>query len=107
MGEEREGDGGIVVPKRKGSQDVIYNKRETRSPLHFPPLLKPNAKGYNLMPIQNRNISSKPLSDLELYKKAYYKIKTNTGGMTPGVDRVTLDGMSKERLTKIMEKVKS
>jgi retron-type reverse transcriptase len=40
------------------------------------------------------NIKYKNLLDIELYKEAYQRIKSNPGNMTPGVDRVTLDGVS-------------
>lgn len=122
-GEVRGGDGGIVVPKKEREIVVGLNqtklnslgrvpgfhhsKRETRSLLHSSPLLKLNAKSYNSTPTYKRYISSKPLSDLKTYQEAYYRIKSNSGSMTPGIDKLTVDGMSNDRLNKIMEKVKS
>lgn len=42
----------------------------------------------------------------ELYEKAYAKIYANPGATTKGSEEDTLDGMSKERIEKIIEKVK-
>lgn len=102
---EQGGDGGIVVPEKGRVPGQYHNKRETRSPLHFPPLLKPNAKRYNSTPAHKREISSKPLSNIKTYQLAYDLIKNNAGSLTLGVDKQTVDGMSNERLTKIMEQV--
>lgn len=102
------GDGGIVVPLKGRVPGFHHSKRVTRSPLHYSPLLKLEATGYNSMPAYKRHISSKPhLSELKIYQKAYHQIKNNSGSMTPGVDKMTIDGMSNERLTKIMEKVRT
>jgi group II intron reverse transcriptase/maturase len=109
------GDGEIIVPTylarqkildfqaglRKGFQDSIANKNRTRSLLHSTPLLKANAKGYYLKPDHSRYISSESLKDIEVYKKAYNKMKSNPGNMTPGTDNETLDRMSIARLNKL------
>jgi group II intron reverse transcriptase/maturase len=42
----------------------------------------------------------------ELYKKAYAAIYANIGATTKGIDGETLDGMSQERIEKIIEKIK-
>lgn len=103
----RGGDGGIVVPAKGRIPGYLFDKRETGSLLRLSPLSKLNAKGYNPTPIFKRGISSKPLADIKIYQDAYHKIKTNAGSMTPGVDNMTVDGMSNKRLTKIMEDVKT
>jgi hypothetical protein len=97
------GDGEIVVPvyNRKGFQDLILNKNRTRGLLHSTPLLKANAKGYYLKPANSRNISSESLKNIEVYKKAYNKMKANQGNLTPGTDNETLDRMSIARLNKL------
>lgn len=97
------GDGEIVVPvyNKEGFQDSIVNKNRTRGLLHSTPLLKANAKGYYLKPYNLRYISSESLKDIEVYKKAYNKIKSNSGYMTSGTDNETLDGMSMMRLNKL------
>lgn len=98
------GDGEIVVPiKREGFQDRIVNKNRTRTYtlIHSFPLLKTNARGSYLKPPSSRHISSETLKDLSAYKKAYNKIKSNPGNMTPGSDDETLDGMSIKRLDKL------
>lgn len=97
------GDGEIVVPvyNRKGFQDSIINKNRTRGWLHSIPLLKANAKGYYLKPANSRNISSESLKDIEVYKKAYNKMKSNPGNMIPETDNETLDRMPIARLNKL------
>jgi RNA-directed DNA polymerase len=42
-----------------------------------------------------------------LWHEAYAKIYSNKGAMTPGVDEVTLDGFSEERVMSIMERLKN
>lgn len=42
----------------------------------------------------------------EFYLLAYKNIYTNDGSMTPGVDGVTTDGMSLERIDKIIASLK-
>jgi len=42
----------------------------------------------------------------ELYKTAYAEIYANDGATTRGIDKETLDGMSEERMDKIIEKIK-
>ena len=42
----------------------------------------------------------------EVYKKAYAEIYANQGATTEGIDEETLDGMSEERIDKIIEKIK-
>jgi len=41
-----------------------------------------------------------------LYEIAYNRLKSNPGNMTPGITPVTLDGMSKEAIEKIIEAMK-
>ena len=57
---------------------------------------------------ENKEIlSSSPLKDVEIYKRAYISIKSNEGSMTPGKDGETLDGISVEYLSRIAEDVKT
>ena len=42
----------------------------------------------------------------ELYMKAYAEIYANQGAVTKGIDNETLDGMSEERIERIIEKIK-
>ena len=102
----QKGDGAIVVPtNREGLQDSIHSKVQTRTIVHQNPLLKANAASYYLKPAHSRCISSKPLNDINLYKKAYDDMKSNPGNMTPGTDHNTLDGMSLTKLTKLRDSV--
>jgi group II intron reverse transcriptase/maturase len=47
------------------------------------------------------------LEDPILWHEAYANIYANAGAMTPGVDEVTLDGFSEERVTSIITRLKS
>jgi len=42
-----------------------------------------------------------------IWHEAYAKIYSNKGAMTPGVDGITLDGFSEERVMSIMERLKN
>lgn len=42
-----------------------------------------------------------------LWHEAYANIYANTGATTPGVDEVTLDGFSEERVTSIIARLKN
>ena len=64
--------------------------------------------------IQSRGKQGKTLERLyrqlfneELYKKAYAEIYANKGAITKGSSKDTLDGMSHERIAKIIQKVKT
>jgi len=52
-----------------------------------------------------RNISSLQLKNLNTYKKAYDKIKSNPGNMTKGTDGKTLDSISLKKITKLRDSV--
>jgi group II intron reverse transcriptase/maturase len=42
----------------------------------------------------------------EAYMKAYLKLSPNPGNMTEGIDNNTIDGFGKDRVTKLIEKIK-
>lgn len=101
------GDGVIVVLfKKEGSQESLINKTTTGGKSRGIPLLKTKVEAYYPLHIQNRRISSKPLQDIEVYKKAYYKMKSKPGNMTPGSDGNTLDGMSLKRLEDLRNSIR-
>jgi nicotine oxidoreductase len=111
----KRGDGVIVVPGNwKGSQDSAISKVRTGgvpATLHSNPMLITSKLRHKLRYHHDtlkglRFISSKPLVLIDTYKKAYDLMKSNPGNMTPGSDEATLDGMSLERINKIMDKVK-
>lgn len=63
--------------------------------------------------IQKRGAEGKTLKRLyrqlfneKMYLKAYSKIYANKGAITPGVGSKTLDGMSTERIDRIVQKIK-
>ncbi len=53
------------------------------------------------------NVSYKDLWDIGEYKKAYQEIKSKPGMMTPGVDGTTLDGISLEKITRVVNSIRS
>ena len=64
--------------------------------------------------LQKRGMEGKAVQRLyrnlfneELYLKSYSEIYANKGAITPGVDNETLDGMSRDRISRIIEKVKN
>jgi len=100
------GDGVIVVLLQKeGSQENIINKPTTGGKTRGKPLLKTKVGAYYPPHIHTRRISSKPLQDIEVYKKAYDKMKSRPGNMTPGSDGHTLDGMSLTKLEKLRNSI--
>ncbi|KAI9725890.1 MAG: hypothetical protein M1834_009467 [Cirrosporium novae-zelandiae] len=44
--------------------------------------------------------------NMEMYEIAYQKLKSNPGNMTPGIDQITLDGISKEVFQGIIDSMK-
>ena len=100
------GDGETVVPKiREGFQDRIINKNRARTLIHSYPLLRTNVRNYYFKPAWSRLISSASLKDISVYKKAYNRMKSNPGYMSPGTDGETLDGMSVKRLEKLRSSI--
>lgn len=117
--ERSKGDGVIVVPRlgREGSQGSIVGMSRTgvRKLIHSSPLLTTNTLHYSVGSASmsnhllqcNRYVSSKPLTQIDIYKKAYLALRSNPGNMTPGTDVKTLDGMSIEKLEALMESIKN
>jgi len=48
----------------------------------------------------------RPLSNPDMYLRAYTKLYKNDGAMTPGITEETVDGMSMERMAKIIEAIR-
>lgn len=86
---------------------------------------KPNQEGSGIRPIELPKKFTKLVSicerwtkdfkindiytlmfNMEMYEIAYNKLKSNPGNMTPGIDQVTLDGISKEAFQKIILSMK-
>jgi nicotine oxidoreductase len=117
----REGDGATVVlhasspqgtkSMKEGLQDSAFNKRRAGTLLvntatvHPLSIMKTNVKSYYSRQTFSRNISSKALNNIELYKNAYDIIKSNPGNMTPGTDMQTLDGISIKKLISLKDSV--
>ena len=108
----RDGDGVNVVPYgtkhrglREGLQDSIIQNKRTSILLHPFSIVKTNVKGYYSKPTLTRNISSKSLNNIELYKNAYKIIKSKPGNMTKGIDKHSVDAISIQKLTKLRDSV--
>jgi len=100
------GDGVIVVlSKKEGSQESFINKTTTGVKSRGNPLLKTKIEAYYPLYIHIRKISSKPLQDIEVYKKAYEKMKSKPGNMDPLSNGNTLDGMSLKRLENLRNSI--
>src|SRR5262245_5397236 len=63
--------------------------------------------------IQDRGKRQLPLEDVyrqlynpDMYLRAYAKLYKNTGAMTPGITEETVDGMSMEKVTSIIEAIR-
>lgn len=104
----------IVVPEYgEGSQDQLSNMTRTgkvKMILHSCPLLIArklrDRLSYNYSSIElRRGLSSKPLSRIDIYKKAYEIMKCKPVNITEGSDRFTFDEMSTVKLNKLMKSV--
>lgn len=109
---KREGDGATVVLSaqtglKKGSQERVSNKKRAGIFIHPLTILQTNVKSYYSRPTFTRNISSKALNNLELYKNAYETLKSKPGNMTPGTDGQTIDGISERKLIKLIDSIKN
>lgn len=77
-------------------------------------LLAGNKVNYTSSSYKNANLESdreirctyNQLFDIELYKTAYTKLKSNPGNMTPGADEFTLDGVSKGWAINVIQRLK-
>jgi retron-type reverse transcriptase len=63
--------------------------------------------------IQDRGRRGLPLDDVyrqlynpDMYLRAYAKLSKNDGAMTPGTTEETVDGMSTEKIAKIIEAIR-
>jgi hypothetical protein len=107
-----DGDGGsvVAVKKSKGIQESIGDRSRACATLCSPFRINSPPKGLRSLSlisrrrmsskpiVKNSGITSKPLANLDIFVKALNQIKRNKGANTPGVDKETLDGMSKEKL---------
>jgi len=77
--------------------------------IHFSSLLKTNVVSYCIRPTLTRNILSRALNNIKIYKEAYNIIKSKPGNMTPGSDNQTqtIDGMSIVKLDNLKDFVVS
>ena len=105
------GDGGPIVGKTlKGAR--MFSSEITREGSGIRPIELPR-KLAKLIDICDRHKNDFKVSDIyalmfnmKLYEIAYRKLKSNPGNMTPGIDEVTLDGISKEVFHEIIKAMK-
>lgn len=106
------GNGGFVVGKiPKGAR--MYSSKTPRDGSGVRPIELPK-KFTKLVNICERKTSNFKINDIytlmfnmEMYEAAYKKLKSNPGNMTPGIDQITLDGISKETFQNIIESMKN
>jgi len=79
------GDGATVICLKvtEGLQKTFFNKKRTSMKIHSSSLLKTNIISYFKQPTLTRNISSKALNNIEIYKEAYNIIKSKPRNITP------------------------
>lgn len=105
------GNGGFVVGKYpKGAR--MYSSKAIQEGSGIRPIELPK-KFTKLVSICERRVNEFKVSDIytlmfntEMYEIAYKKLKSNPGNMTPGIDQITLDGISKEVFQKIILSMK-
>lgn len=105
------GNGGLVVGiSPKGAR--MYSSKTIQEGSGIRPVELPK-KFTKLVSICERRVDGFKVSDIytlmfnmEMYEVAYKKLKSNPGNMTPGIDQVTLDGVSREVFQKIIESMK-
>jgi group II intron reverse transcriptase/maturase len=93
------GDGGFVLGNMpKGAR--MFSSENNREGSGFRPKELPN-KFTKLIEISNRHIHGFKASEIyslmfnmNMYEIAYNRLKSSPGNMTPGIDQVTLDGVS-------------
>lgn len=109
LNKQKCGDGVIVVllnrKKKEGSQEIIINKMTASVKSRGNPLLKIKVENYYPLHIQTRKISSKPLQDIESYKKAYDTIKTKPGNLIQTLEGKTLDSKRLTKLEKLRDSI--
>ena len=108
------GDGGFIVGIiPKGAR--MFSSEPNREGSGIRPDLNTELpkKLTKLIDICQRRINDFKVNDIytlmfneTLYEIAYHKLKSNPGNMTPGIDKVTLDGISKEAFIAIINSMK-
>ena len=93
---------------KKGADYRPYSLKQalTKNPRYYT-MLQANT-GVGCLPSyggRQRYFSSQQLKDLNIYKEAYNKMKSNPGNMTKGTDGETLDGISINKLSKLRDSV--
>jgi len=92
--------------KNKKTKEKFKLKERTKTIKRKELAIKPTAE-IKEIPKERLEVNYKDLCDIEAYKKAYEKIKSKPGNMTPGTDGDTFDGMSLTRIEKLVGKVRS
>jgi hypothetical protein len=106
------------VKEGEGSQGQFNIKKTTRGRRRSKtprfPLIETKVRSYyslhnskRIIQLSERDISSKALNDINVYKKAYDNMKSKPGNMKKpsGVDLETLDGMSIRKIEKLRKDI--
>lgn len=109
------GDGGFVVGITLPKGTRMYSSKVNREGSGVRPYLETELpkKFTKLIEICQKRSENLKINDIyvlmfnmKMYEIAYRKLKSNPGNMTPGVDQVTLDGISTEIFQGIIESMK-
>lgn len=102
------GDGVTVVPviiEREGSQEYLNGLKYSGGNSRIYGRPKTRVVGSYPLHNQKREISSLPLKNLDNFKIAYDKMKSNPGNMSPGYDGQTIDSMSIVKIDKLQKEI--
>lgn len=94
------------MAKGSSSSDLIQKRIGVRDTMRNPEVVLGNLASKAKEPNYTFQRIYKNLYNMEFFLKAYDKIYAKEGNMTKGTDEKTIDGMSLERIEKIVESLK-
>lgn len=112
----RQGEGRSIVPEIKTNISVMgkrgevirfYSSSKNNNLDEYPGLKGLEELRKEISENQKvKNIYKRFMLDKDLHLTAYHKISKNKGGMTPGIDDETLDGISGKYIEETIKKLK-
>lgn len=110
------GDGGFIVGNKIPKGTRMFSSKTIREGSGVRPDLITSElprKFTKLAEISSNKLNNVKFNDIyplmyntKLFEIAYYKLKSNPGNMTPGIDKITLDGMSMAVFGEIIKTMK-
>ena len=111
------GDGGFVLAiKSEGIQEYISESfracanspfKKNSQPMSLSSLNSLSKRRFSSKSTSFPEITSKPLSDINIFTKALNEIKSNKGTSIPRIDGQTLEGISKKKLEQLQKDILS